>query len=71
MFEEFAANLDSGDSLVDAWQEAVGDELSFIGGVNRGAVFYLPIYEDDTIHSNTDDHIYGNPLYRLRADYWE
>lgn len=71
MLEEFAANLDSGDRVVDAWQEAVGDELSFASGYNRGAVIYIPTYEDDTIFSVGDDYIYGNSHYDLYADYWE
>jgi len=71
LFEEFAANLDSGDRVVDAWQEAVGDELSFLFGDNRGTVMYLQVYEDDTIFSVTDDYILGNIDYHLVADYWE
>jgi hypothetical protein len=71
LFEEFAANLDSGDRVVDAWQEAVGDELDFDDGDNRGAVFYLSEYVDDTIHSAKDDYIYGNSKYSLSMDYWD
>lgn len=71
LFEEFAANLDSGDRVIDAWQEAVGDELSFNWGHNRGVVMFLPEYEFDTIYSVEDDYIYGNSRYSLRLDYWE
>jgi hypothetical protein len=71
MFEDFAANLDSGDRVIDAWLDAVADELDFDDGYNRGAVFYLPEYEDDTIRSAKDDYIYGNPSYSLYAEYFE
>ncbi len=71
LFEEFAANLDSDDRVIDAWQQAVGDELDFDDGDNRGAVFYLPEYVDDTIHSAKDDYIYGHSKYSISADYWE
>ena len=69
--EEFASNLDSGDRVVDAWQEAVGDELDFDDGNNRGTVFYLRTYENDTVGTAKDDYIYGNTHYVLVADYWE
>lgn len=69
--EAFAENLDSGDKVVDAWQEAVGDELDFDDGNNRGTVFYLNEYKDDVISSRKDDYIYGNTKYGIGFDYWE
>jgi hypothetical protein len=71
MVEAFAANLDAGDRVIDAWQEAVGDEMGTSRGFNRGAVFYLQIYEGDTLDSDQDDFIYGSPHYVLVADYWD
>lgn len=71
MMETFAANLDAGDRVLDAWQEAVNDELSFSSGLNRGIVVYLPVYEDDTLTSASDDYIHGSPHYLVQADYWD
>lgn len=71
-FEEFADNLDDGIGLIDSWQEAAGDELSFDDGKNRTAVIYLKKYENDTISSSKDDYIYGNGNYNQQwIDYWE
>lgn len=69
--EAFAENLDDGDRVVDAWQEAVGDELDFDDGNNRGTVFYLKEYENDVISTSKDDYIYGNPKYNLWWDSWD
>ncbi|HBD09466.1 MAG TPA: hypothetical protein DCZ69_14520 [Syntrophobacteraceae bacterium] len=71
LFEEFAASLDSGDRVIDAWLEAVGDELDFDDGNNRGVVYYLNEYEDDTITSAKDDYIYGNSRYDFTVEYYE
>lgn len=71
-FDEFADNLDDGMRVIDAWQEAIGDELSFDDGNNRGAVIYLKQYEDDAISTAKDDYIYGNSNYSQQwIDYWE
>jgi Family of unknown function (DUF6345) len=67
-FEDFADNLNDGMSVRGAWLEATDDELSFADGKNRTAVFYLKKYENDTISSTQDDHIYGNPEY---GNVWE
>jgi hypothetical protein len=66
-FESFAENLDDGMHVIDAWQEAAGDELSFSDGKNRTAVFYLKEYENDTIDASGHDYIYGNVKY---GDQW-
>lgn len=71
-FDEFAENLDDGVKVIDAWQEAAGDELSFDDGKNRTAVIYLKEYENDTISSNKHDYIRGNGNYNQQwIDTWE
>ncbi len=71
-FDTFAENLDDGWKIIDAWQEAAGDELSFSDGKNRTAVIYLYVYENDRISNNRSDYIYGNnKYYQKYIDYWE
>lgn len=71
-FEAFAENLDNNMSVIDSWQEAAGDELSFDDGKNRTAVIYLKKYEGDIISYNKDDYIHGNANYYDQwIDYWE
>jgi len=71
-FEAFADNLDGGVGVVNAWQEAAGDELSFDDGKNRTAVIYLKQYEQDRISTRKDSYIYANPNYADQwIDYWE
>ena len=69
-----ANNLDSGMRVIDAWQEAVGDEMDFGGGNNRGAVMFLAEYTHDTITTSKNDYIYGNSKYNSvnwTIDFWE
>lgn len=71
-FEEFANNLNDGMTVINSWQEAADDELSFDDGKNRTAVIYLKEYENDTINSTQDDYIYKHPNYDQRwIDYYE
>jgi hypothetical protein len=71
-FEAFAENMDDGMKIIDAWQEAAGDELSFSDGKNRTAVIYLLVYENANIFYNQHDYIYDNSkYYQQYIDYWE
>lgn len=71
LFREFANNMDDGMTMINAWQEAVGDELRFRDGENRGTVLFLETYRDETIFSDDFDYIYGNPNYDLYINTWE
>lgn len=69
--EEFAENLDDNLHVIDAWQEAVGDELDFDDADNMGTVFYIKQYENDRITTRKNDYIYFNSNYEIWYDTWE
>jgi hypothetical protein len=69
--DQFAENLNNNMSVIDSWQEAVGDELDFDDGNNRGTVFYIKSYENDRIKTRKSDYIYPNARYNLWFDTWE
>jgi hypothetical protein len=69
--DQFAKNLNNNMTVIDSWQEAVGDELDFDKGHNRGTVFYLKQYENDKITTRRSDYIYGNTKYNFWYDTWE
>lgn len=74
LFGAFADNLNDNLRVIDAWQEAVGDECDFSDGNNRGAVLFLSEYTNDTIKTKKKDYVYGNSKYNSSnwtMDFWE
>lgn len=73
--DEFAENLEDGDSVRTAWVEAVEDALWLIGwdsSKNRAAVFYVRPHANETISQNgSADRRYGDSDYLLDAYYME
>lgn len=71
-FNTFAEYLDDNMKVIDAWLDAIADELTFDDGANRGAVVYHGIYENDRLSNSRGDYIYGNTQYSDQwITYWE